>query len=608
MQTKSFINRIVTTVPPWGLIGAALILLPILAFVTYEDIHRQNAASRRQLLEKGAALIRSFEAGTRAGMMNRQWGDRHLQRLLVETARQPDITYLMVTDASGQILAHSSPDRIGRRHGVALDLGLVAETPTEIYRILDTQPDFSRVFEVYRKFSPAQGSKRGMGPHHGRMQSFMEGAEDRSQRQLRRFGPHWGGFGENDPGKLIIFVGLDMTTVDKSLAAETRHSLFMGAILLLVGFAGVTLLFMTHTYRVTRASLKRIESFSNSLVDHLPVGLISIGADHCIATVNPEAGRILELTEKQSTGLPAVTVLPPQIAKVLEEMETSGRGIETELECRLENTGTIAIGLHASAWYDREGIPMGTILLIRDLSEIRSLRKEIARSQRLASLGSLAAGVAHEIRNPLSSIKGFATYFKERTSAHPADHETAAVMISEVERLNRVVGQLLELARPVEIVKKPIALDFFLKQSATLVRTRAAEKQIAVHVDDLDPELTLTADSDRIKQVLLNLYLNAIDAMEAGQGRLTVSACSSVKDPGVLITVADNGIGITPEALPQVFNPYYTGKSTGTGLGLAIVHNIMEAHAGDVSVASTPGKGTTFTLFFPEGKKGAIDD
>ena len=582
MQIRPTLNKILTTVPPWGLIGAALILLPMLAFVTYEDINRQNAASRRHLLAKGAALIRSFEAGTRTGMMMRQWGSRHLQRLLMETASQPDIAYLLVTDTTGKIVAHSNPDMIAGHHGGELDLQQVVTAQTEIFRIIGEDADVKRIFEVYRKFTPSGGQMGMMRRHH-----MMRPPPDRADRD-----------------NLIIFVGLDMTEIEKTLAAETRHSLFMAAILTLVGFAGVTLLFLTHSYRVTRASLKRIESFSDSLVDNLPVGLISIGADNRIASVNPEAGRILKLPESRLIDRPADRSLPFQIADALSSLEKTRSDIETELDCRLETGDTLTLGLNASAWHDREGVFMGTILLIRDLSEIKALRKEIARSQRLASLGSLAAGVAHEIRNPLSSIKGFATYFKERKGESDKDHETATIMINEVERLNRVVGQLLELARPVELIRKQIALDTFLESSVALVASRAAEKSIEIEIAHSEPGLSIQADADRIRQVLLNLYLNAIDAMDAGGGTLSVSASKSDKDPGVLINITDNGLGIEKSDLPHVFDPYFTSKPTGTGLGLAIVHNIIEAHGGTVTVDSTPGKGTTFTLFLPHMTNG----
>jgi two-component system, NtrC family, sensor histidine kinase HydH len=236
------------------------------------------------------------------------------------------------------------------------------------------------------------------------------------------------------------------------------------------------------------------------------------------------------------------------------------------------------------------------------------LRKEIARSQRLASLGSLAAGVAHEIRNPLSSIKGFATYFKEKCADNDQVGATADIMISEVDRLNRVVGQLLELARPVELNRKTIDLKTLLENSAALISSRATEQSVKVNIDLTDPGLTIYADADRISQVLLNLYLNGIDAMGNNDGTLSISARESNGARGLLVTITDNGCGIEPKDLPHVFDPYFTSKSTGTGLGLAIVHNIMEAHGGSISVESTPGKKTTFTLFFPERVNGDNDD
>jgi two-component system sensor histidine kinase HydH len=449
-----------------------------------------------------------------------------------------------------------------------------------------------------------------MGHHHDMMQPFSEGGQEKPgpAGRPRRFGYSGDRFTETALENRIIFVGLDMTEIENVLDADTRHSLLMAAILLLVGFAGVTLLFMTHTYRVTRASLKRIESFSDNLVDNLPVGLISINADNRIVSVNPQAGTILRLQSEQLIGHQIEKVLPDQLKNVIQNLGPSGRSIETELDCRMGTSGSIPIGLNASTWHDREGTLMGTILLIRDLSELRQLRKEIARSQRLASLGSLAAGVAHEIRNPLSSIKGFATYFKERNGDNHKDVETAAIMISEVDRLNRVVGQLLELARPVELILRPTHLENLFSNSIALIESRATEKSIKINIDLSNPNLTILADPDRINQVLLNLYLNAIDAMEPARGTLTVSARESSREPGVLVAITDNGGGIKAEDRPHVFDPYFTGKSTGTGLGLAIVHNIMEAHGGSVSVDSTPGVETTFTLFFPERKKGETDD
>ncbi|MCK4985669.1 MAG: hypothetical protein KAS40_09130, partial [Desulfobacterales bacterium] len=238
----------------------------------------------------------------------------------------------------------------------------------------------------------------------------------------------------------------------------------------------------------------------------------------------------------------------------------------------------------------------------KDLTEVRALRREVARSQRLASVGRLAAGVAHEIRNPLSSIKGFATYFKERYPDQPDDQQTADIMIQEVDRLNRVVGQLLEFAKPVSVKPKPISLQALLNDSIKLIKDRAAEKNISIQTQNNTQVDEVRIDPDRINQVLLNLYLNAIDSMESG-GELKVEISSDGQHRDVVIQVSDTGGGISRENLSKIFEPYFTTKSTGTGLGLAIAHNIIEAMGGKITVESDKEVGTTFSIALPNSEE-----
>jgi two-component system sensor histidine kinase HydH len=214
-------------------------------------------------------------------------------------------------------------------------------------------------------------------------------------------------------------------------------------------------------------------------------------------------------------------------------------------------------------------------------------------------VGRLAAGVAHEIRNPLSSIKGFATYFKERYPDRPDDQQTADIMIQEVDRLNRVVGQLLEFAKPVSVKPKPISLQALLNDSIKLIKDRAAEKGISVQTQNNTQVDEARIDPDRINQVLLNLYLNAIDSMESG-GELKVEISSDGQHHDIVIRISDTGRGISRENLSKIFEPYFTTKSTGTGLGLAIAHNIVAAMGGQITVKSAPGRGTNFSVILPD--------
>jgi two-component system sensor histidine kinase HydH len=227
--------------------------------------------------------------------------------------------------------------------------------------------------------------------------------------------------------------------------------------------------------------------------------------------------------------------------------------------------------------------------------KVAGLEREVARQERLAALGTLAAGVAHEIRNPLSSIKGFATYFGAKFEAGTQDRELAEVMIGEVDRLNRVVTELLELTHPAQPRLVPTDVSDLVRHALKLVEGDCQGKGIAVQTRIAKLEKQ-PLDPDRMLQVLLNLFLNAIQAMPHG-GVLTVSA-QSVKDR-LELRVSDTGHGIPAQDLDRIFDPYFTTKNQGTGLGLATVRTMVEAHGGQVRIASEPGQGTQVTLDLP---------
>ncbi len=579
MVNKSKTKRYWTSIPPWIFIGAAAVLLPIIAFMTAENINRQKENSFRLLVEKGAALIRSFEAGTRTGMMGMMRGAFKLQRLLTETAQQPDIAYLLVTDNTGRILAHSDLSKIDESYDRDLDLEKASSLETVRWRIV-SETDGRQVFEVYRKFAPTGGQ---MGMHHG----FMMG----TQRFTTK--------GEDiPPSPQVIFVGLDMGSIETARISDTRHTIIMGLILLFIGFAGVILLFLAQSYRTTKASLSRLKAFSDNLVENMPIGLIAIDDQHKIASFNQVAERVLAFSAEKSIGQDAMGVLPIELLKQIDILGAGGGLIEKEIECSLNKGKRIPLEVSMQSLHDGDGRFFGYVLLFKDLSEIMSLRREIARNQRLASVGRLAAGVAHEIRNPLSSIKGLATYFKERYQEKLDDQQIANIMIQEVDRLNRVVGQLLDFARPIKISRKSISIKTLIEDSLKLVKMQASEKNIHIETHFPPHMNTVLVDPDRLNQVLLNLYLNAIDSMQEG-GRLSVMIPNSEQKEHTEIRVIDNGRGIRPEDLAHIFDPYFTTKSTGTGLGLAIVHNIVEAHGGKVQVESNLGEGTSITIFLP---------
>ncbi len=574
MRKQPSINRF-WGVPPWIFLAAVGILFPIFAVMTFENIHRQKENASRLLLEKGAALIRSFEAGARTGMGHRILRGFTLQNLLSETALQPDIAYLMVTDAQGTILSHSQMDRIGQHRETGMDLEAIADSD-EVRGRIQKLADGKTIFEVFRRFTP---SRR---PAAGRFRNLQDPSA-----------LHW-----HERQNLIIFVGLDMEPIEAARRADTLHTLIMGSILLLIGFAGIFLLFLAQSYRATRQQLSRVQTFSDTIVEKMPAGLLATDEQERIVSLNPAAARILNLSHEAAAGKQARDLLPEELRGFITDCRTA---VEKEIECCPADR-PVSLQVSVSALRDEKERLLGHILLLKDLSEIRTLRRQIARNQRMATVGSLAAGVAHEIRNPLSSIKGFATYFRERYQSVPEDQKIADIMIQEVDRLNRVVGQLLDFSRPLSLSRKPVHIRNLISDSLALVRQKAEEKNIAISMDVVPENITARIDPDQIRQVLLNLYLNALEAMDSGS-RLSVSA---KKDSNMLqIRIQDTGCGILPEHLSRIFDPYFTTRSSGAGLGLAIVHNIVEAHEGRIEVESRPGEGTAITLHLPDSEEEA---
>jgi two-component system sensor histidine kinase HydH len=210
----------------------------------------------------------------------------------------------------------------------------------------------------------------------------------------------------------------------------------------------------------------------------------------------------------------------------------------------------------------------------------------------------MAAGVAHEVRNPLSSIKGFATLLGSRFPEQSEEAEAARLLVNEVERLNRSITELLTYARPLPLSVAEVEIEPFIAASLKLIQSDAKELSVAVHQQVALRRKQVRLDKDRLNQVLLNLYLNSLQAMEQG-GELEVSVREGSSPGTVEISVRDTGCGIAEDHLERVMDPYFTTKPEGTGLGLAMVYKIIDEHGGTISIASKEGKGTTVTIVLP---------
>jgi PAS domain S-box-containing protein len=355
-----------------------------------------------------------------------------------------------------------------------------------------------------------------------------------------------------------------------------------------------------------------------ALVASLPDAVIGVSTDLRVFLWNSAAEALIGRSGTRAVGRPIDVVLGAD-ARVTRHLTETVRLHEgrAEAESIVESTAgrAIPVSVHTAPLHDDGGVLTGAVAVLRDLSRLKALEAEVRRGERLAALGQMALGLAHEIRNPLGAIRGVAQLL-EREFPAEAFREHVAVMLHEIDRVNRVMESVLDLGRPLECSFAPVNLHQLLERVCLLAEPAARERGIDI-VRRYDPSLPLLwADDDRLTQVFQNLVQNGIEAM-AGSGRLTLTTRLSRDsvyakvDLGsgprhlVEVLVEDEGPGIPIELGDRVFDPFVTTKPRGLGLGLALAHRIVEEHRGAIRVLGAPGKGTTFACYLPAAPSGA---
>jgi two-component system NtrC family sensor kinase len=224
--------------------------------------------------------------------------------------------------------------------------------------------------------------------------------------------------------------------------------------------------------------------------------------------------------------------------------------------------------------------------------------KQLHRSEKLASLGRLAAGVAHEINNPLTGVLTFSHLLKEKPNMDDQDRQDLDLIIHETTRAAEIVRGLLDFARERAVIKEPLNLNEVIGRTVRLIRNQKLFDRIVIEEDLAGDLPEIEGDTNQLQQVLLNLSLNACEAMPSG-GTLTIRTQSA--DRGVIVNLSDTGCGIQPEHLERIFEPFFTTKPVGkgTGLGLSVSYGIVQQHGGAIELESEPGRGTTFIMIFP---------
>jgi len=304
--------------------------------------------------------------------------------------------------------------------------------------------------------------------------------------------------------------------------------------------------------------------------------------------------------------------LPAPLRDIIQTTLTSGeRQEDREVELRAAAGSTFARASSAT-FRGQGGELLGALMVVTDITALKRLELQIRRSDRLASLGTLSAGMAHEIKNPLVSIKTFAQLLPERYHESDFRETFSSLIVHEIDRIDSLVNQLLRFARPAKPLLRPMHVHEVLEKTLQLVQHRLNQKGIKL-TQTLEANLdTIRADSDQMEQVFLNFFLNAMDAMKHG-GELTVETeirtgdslvthllpADEERHEALCISIRDTGEGIKKENIARVFDPFFTTKDFGTGLGLSVVHGIIQEHGGQIEVESEVARGTVFYIFLP---------
>ncbi len=604
--------------PMASVVVGIVILAAAVGAVSFRDINRGRSQIADVLERQGAAVARFLFADLHANLLGPGWQRGRLELFFEQAGSRREVAYVALLDENGKVLAHSDRELIG------------TQWPE------DLMPDFGEPSPlVAPDFGPS-------GTHSaGRFVSYMgdrvyqfAGALDVTARELASVRPMRRGRGfspqlrpdaptvetrlsellerpvaEDEDVRLVFVVAFESSQLEAAFFASRNHTLLMATILLIVGGAAIYFLFVLAGYRSAEIALSNMRSYTTNVIESMASGLVSVSPEGRVVTVNTMARNLLGLGSRDVSGRRLSEVLdvgPRSVADALARLVRGERdAVDAEAELSVGDE-RLPVSLSASSLMDEDGHASGTVILFQDLREVEELKAEVERARHLAAIGRLAAGVAHEVRNPLSSLKGFAQFFRGKFQPGSDEERYSDIMIEEVERLDRVVQELLDFAKPVEPVRKPVDPNAMVGEALALVSEDAGYRNVSIVRRMAGEPPRVLVDPFQIRQALLNILLNAIEAMGGG-GTLTVET-SVAPDPDapadgpaghVSISVSDTGPGLNVDELDKLFEPFYTTKQKGTGLGLTIVSRLVEQNGGHIGISSAVGEGTTFSVRLP---------
>jgi two-component system, sporulation sensor kinase E len=349
---------------------------------------------------------------------------------------------------------------------------------------------------------------------------------------------------------------------------------------------------------VKTLELQESESRYNSLVTHNPDGVFILDLDGLITKINPSMATITGYNSEEAIGRTFKHIIDEDYSEAtITAIENTQNGYPEHFETTiLDKNGNHRILKVSTIPHIENNQIQGVIGIAKDITEEKKTQEYIRQSEKLSVIGELAAGVAHEIRNPLTSLKGFTQILNAKVTDEK-DKQFVKIMLSELDRINFIVSEFMVLSKPQALQYQQKELQTIMKHVITLLDTQAILKNIQIISNIEEVPLFVNCEENQLKQVFVNLLKNSIEAM--GSGSIYIRLCKDPQEKNVTVRIKDEGTGIPEDILQRLGQPFFTTKATGTGLGLMVSYRIIEHHNGSINIESNVNDGTTVEVTLP---------
>ncbi len=602
------------------LITYTVILLSLLMIVTtYLGIKRESKSIFNQMQKDGIALAKSFALGAENALLLQRAG---LSRVAGEASRTKGIEYLQIVDRERIVIGHTDISKMGTKvddslYSNALNISINAvERGDKPINLISKNKQGEDIFRVIVPLVTLDSI---------------------------------GG---------VLEIGLDMTEISKAIMHTNYQSLFIAVVALLggvvfiwffarsltrpikaladaagkvaagdlnhtihsngkdeIGQLASSFNFMTEKLREYMGDLtktnedleaqitlvKDLHVYIENILNSITVGMLTVDLDSSITYLNNAGMKILLLEKTDIVGKKIEEVLSRDhfIIAALNEMENSSRTYQGhEIKTKKASEGETLLSLNTAFLFDQHSDIVGYAFTFEDVTEVRQLQGRVQHTQKMVAMGRLAAGIAHEVRNPLGAIKTCAQYLESKSEPEDPKHQFSQLIVREVKRVDQLVERLLNFTRPADWDFQYEDINKLIENAVDLAALKIDGSNIEIKKGYADKLPRIFVDAKRLSLAVFNILLNAIDAVGVS-GSLNIKTSFNEKNQTILISISDTGKGIPKDELGNIFNPFYTTRAGGTGLGLAIVQQIVVEHSGTIDVNSKIGEGTTFTIILP---------